>query len=163
MTSDKAEPVQIRLLADEPGLIPDIGHMRWAEWGHWPESADLTEWVDITRQESGQRDLPVTFVATDESGAATGAVALGEFEAPERMDRSPWIMGMIVRPDLRGQGIGRKLLRHLMTWAAAQHGYQQFWVATGDEAVDFYQACGWTLVDSFDRPHEHVTILTITP
>lgn len=156
------DSVKIALLADTPDLMPAVGQMRWAEWGHWPESADLDEWVDITAQESGRRDLPVTLVAIETSGQAAGAVALGEFEPDEIRDRSPWIMGMIVRPELRGRGIGRLLLQSLMAWAAAEHGYQQFWVATGDEAVDFYQACGWTVTESFDRPHEHVNILTIS-
>jgi GNAT superfamily N-acetyltransferase len=155
--------MQIGLLADRPDLIPAVGQLRWAEWGHWPESADLGEWVDITRSESGRVDLPVTFVAVDPAGAAAGAVALGEFEPDEFRDRSPWIMGMIVRPELRGLAIGRLLLDHLTAWATGQHGYRRFWVATGDEAVGFYQACGWTEVESFDRPHEHVHILTLMP
>ncbi len=154
--------MRIRLLADEPGLIPEVARLRWAEWGNWPDSPDLAEWTDITTQEAGHDALPVTFVAADRAGAAAGAVALGEFEPPERQQVSPWIMGMIVRPELRGRGIGRLLLQALLAWAAAQHGYRQFWVATGDEAVGFYQACGWTLTDSFDRPHEHVNILTLT-
>jgi GNAT superfamily N-acetyltransferase len=161
VTSHGAASVRIALLADRPDLIPAVGHMRWAEWGHWPDSADLADWVDITAAESGRDSVPVTFVAVDESGAAAGAVALGEFDPEERRDRSPWIMGMIVRPDLRGLAIGRVLLHTLVAWATAAHGYRQFWVATGDEAVGFYRACGWTAVESFDRPHEHVTILTL--
>jgi GNAT superfamily N-acetyltransferase len=162
VTTAPADSVKIELLADVPDLIPAVGHMRWIEWGHWPESSDLGEWVDITARESGRRDLPVTFVAIDSSGQAAGAVALGEFEPDEIRDRSPWIMGMIVRPELRGRGIGRLVLQTLMAWAAAEHGYQQFWVATGDEAVDFYQSCGWAVTETFDRPHEHVIILTIS-
>jgi N-acetylglutamate synthase-like GNAT family acetyltransferase len=161
MTSGAAASVQITLLADRPDLIPAVGHMRWAEWGHWPESTSLADWVDVTRSESGRDELPVTFVAVEESGAAAGAVALGQYEPDERRDRSPWIMGMIVRPDLRGLAIGRLLLQTLTTSAAAEHGYQQFWVATGNDALGFYQACGWTAVESFDRPHEHVDILTL--
>jgi predicted N-acetyltransferase YhbS len=157
----EAGPMQIELLADQPELIPAIGQMRYAEWGHWPESAEPQWWVDITREESGRDDLPVTFVAVDEAGAAVGAVALGEFDLEEIRDRSPWIMGMIVRPDLRGHGIGRELLHTQVSWAA-EHGYQQIWVGTGNEAVGFYQACGWILTESFDRPHEHVNVLTLT-
>jgi GNAT superfamily N-acetyltransferase len=65
------------------------------------------------------------------------------------------------RPDLRGRGIGRLLLATLSEWAA-EHDYERLWVATGDYAVGFYRACGWTLVETFDRPHEEVIVLTAT-
>ena len=89
-------------------------------------------------------------------------MGLDRFEPPERRDRSPWVMGMIVRPELRGRGIGRMLLDALRT-RVADDGGERLWVATGDYAVGFYQACGWTVVETFDRPHEEVIVLTTTP
>jgi GNAT superfamily N-acetyltransferase len=151
--------VQIRLLADHRDLIPAVGQFRWQEWGHWPERAELSWWVDVTARESGRDDLPVTFVAIDAGGEAVGAVGLGEFDPAERRDRSPWVLGMIVRPDLRGGGVGRMLLEVLGRWAA-EHGHPRLWVATGNPAVGFYQACGWSLVETFDRPGENVNVLT---
>lgn len=160
MIGDKRVPAQTGLLADHRELIPEVGRFRWLEWGHEdPERAELSWWIDVTARESGRDDLPVTFVAIDAGGEAFGAVGLGQFDPSERRDRSPWVLGMIVRPDLRGRGIGRLLLEVLGTWAA-EHGYERMWVATGDPAVAFYQACGWSLVETFNRPSEKVNILT---
>jgi hypothetical protein len=50
---------------------------------------------------AGSSHLPVTWVASDGSGAL-GAVGLGQFDIEERRDRSPWVLGMIVRRDRRG-------------------------------------------------------------
>ena len=47
--------------------------------------------------EAGQRGLPVTWVAVGVGGEAAGAVGLGEFDIAERRDRSPWVLGMVVR------------------------------------------------------------------
>ena len=92
-------------------------------------------------QGGGQRPAAGHLVAVDRAGAAIGAVGLAEYDLAERRDRSPWVIGMIVRPDHRGSGIGRALLNRLEAWAA-QRGTDELWVATG-EAAGFYRRCGW--------------------
>ena len=150
MTRQSGEAYSVGLLADGVHLVPTVAEIRWKEWGHPPEPTDLSWWVDVTRRESGRNGLPVTFVATDGRGEAAGAVGLGEFDIEERRDRSPWLLGMIVRQDLRGRGIGRLLLAHLQAWAG-DHGYGRMWVATGGTAVQFYRACGWQVIETVQR------------
>jgi GNAT superfamily N-acetyltransferase len=103
----------------------------------------------------------MTWVASDQTGAL-GAVGLGQFDIEERRDRSPWVLGMIVRHDRRGSGIGRLLLAHLVGWAR-RRGYEQLWVATGGAAVEFYQRCGWRIYETVDRDFEPATVLTKQP
>ena len=152
-----AEPV-VHLLADRADLLEAVTDLRWLEWGHAPEPIDRNWWHAATVREAGRSGLPMTWVASDESGAL-GAVGFGRFDIEERRDRSPWLLGMIVRPDRRGSGIGRLLLTHLETWAH-RHGYQQFWVATGGAAVGFYQRCGWRIYEPVDRDFEPAKVLT---
>ncbi len=92
----------------------------------------------------------MTWVAVDGRGDALGAVGLGEYDIEERGDRSPWVLGMIVRPDHRGLGIGRLLMSHLEAWAG-DHGYTQVWVANEGPAVGFYRKCGWELSETVGR------------
>jgi GNAT superfamily N-acetyltransferase len=154
------DPVTVALLADHPHLIAAIGDLRWREWGHAPEPEDRGWWVEVTAREAGRDGLPITWVALDARGEALGAVGLGEFDIPEPRDRSPWVLGMIVRPDRRGQGIGRRLLARLEAWAGG-HGYRQVWVATGDQAIGFYRRCGWALHETVERPSgETALVLT---
>ncbi|HEU5327276.1 MAG TPA: GNAT family N-acetyltransferase [Thermomicrobiales bacterium] len=144
-------PVTVQLLADHARLIATVGDMCWREWGHAPEPEDRGWWVEAVAREAGRDRLPISWVALDARGDALGRVGLGEFDIEERQDRSPWVLGMIVRPDRRGLGIGRLLLTQLEAWAGS-HGYQQVWVATGDQAIGFYQQCGWTLHETVERP-----------
>jgi GNAT superfamily N-acetyltransferase len=137
-----AGAVSVLLLADRPDLMDPVADMRWREWSGHPGRQERSWWVDITRQESGRDALPVTFVAVDALGEAVGAVGLGEFDLEERRDRSPWVLGMIVRADQRGTGVGRALLARLDSFAAGR-GDERVWVATGDQAVAFYRRCGW--------------------
>ena len=91
----------------------------------------------------------MTFVARDEAGAVLGAVGLDTYDLDERHDTTPWVTGMIVRHELRGQGIGRNLMRRLEQWAA-EHHIAEAWVGT-DLAGGFYEKCGWIPQESFVR------------
>ncbi len=129
------------LLAELPQLVPEVGELRWREWGRPPEPVDLSWWVAMTRREAGRAELPVTFVAVDAGGAVVGAVGLGEYDLAECRDRSPWVLGMVVRPDHRGRGVARLLLSRVER-LAADLGYAAVWVATGP-AAEFYRRWGW--------------------
>lgn len=142
----------IHSLARHPELVVPIGDLRWKQWGHAPQPTDRQWWIEATRRESSWQGLPVTFVAVDLHRLAAGAVGLGEFDIEERRDRSPWLLGMIVRPDCRGAGVGRRLLEHLEAWAS-NHRYAQLWAANEGPAVDFYRACGWDVVEIVPRLH----------
>jgi GNAT superfamily N-acetyltransferase len=151
---------QIELLANHKHLIAAIGELRWREWGHAPEPEDRDWWVEVTAHEAGLDQLPITWVAINENGEAVGAVGLGEFDIEERQNRSPWILGMIVRPDFRARGIGRRLLAKL-EGRAKEQGYKQLWVANEGPALNFYQKCGWRLIETFERSSgESIWILT---
>jgi GNAT superfamily N-acetyltransferase len=157
----KSDGATVDLLANRIDLIEAVTDMRWLEWGHPPGSTDRDWWRAATVREAGRSQLPVTWVASDNSGAL-GAVGLGQFDIEERRDRSPWVLGMIVRRDRRGTGLGRLLLGHLERWAGEQ-GYEPLWVATGAPAVNFYQRCGWQVQEVVDRGFELTTVLSKTP
>jgi GNAT superfamily N-acetyltransferase len=152
--------LSVHLLADRLHLAGAVGDMRWREWGDEPGRRELSWWVDVTAREAGREGLPVTWVAVDEAGEAAGAVGLGEFDIAGRRDRSPWVLGLVVRRASRGQGAGRLLLSALEQFAAGQ-GYPRVWVATGDPAVAFYRRCGWEETERLPGTrNDQLTILT---
>jgi GNAT superfamily N-acetyltransferase len=151
-------PVTIQFLAENERLIAAIGELRWREWGHAPAPDDLDWWVQVTAREAWHDQLPITWVAIDARGGALGAVGLGAFDLEERHKRSPWVLGMIVRPDRRGLGVGSPLMAQLEAWARS-HGYERAWVATGGRAVDFYRRCGWELQGTVERAAEEGAVV----
>ncbi|HEX3724219.1 MAG TPA: GNAT family N-acetyltransferase, partial [Nitrolancea sp.] len=132
----------IALLADWPRLASAVAEMRFREWATHPGREELRHWLEVTEREAGRSSLPLTWAAIAEDGTAIGAVGLGEFDPPTHQDRTPWVLGMIVRPDWRRQGIGRELLQALEIHAACL-GFGTVWVATGNRGRPFYEACGW--------------------
>jgi hypothetical protein len=69
--------------------------LRWLDLEYAPEPIDSDWWDAATVREAGHSELPMTWVASDQSGAL-GAVGLGQFDIEDRCDRSPWVLGMIV-------------------------------------------------------------------
>jgi GNAT superfamily N-acetyltransferase len=141
--------VTITSLADSLSSAAAVAGMRWQEWGRPPEPEDPTWWLETTVREAGREALPVTFVARDGADEVLGAVGLDIYDLDERHETSPWVTGMIVRRDRRGEGVGRMLMKHLERWAAG-HQVAEVWVGT-DLALGFYQRCGWTLHETFTR------------
>jgi GNAT superfamily N-acetyltransferase len=144
--ADRPLNIEVELLADRPDLLVPLARIRWNEWGSEPGREELQFWVDITSSETGQVGLPVTFVASAASDDVLGGVGLIPVEYPELGDRGPWVAGTIVRPDLRGRGVGSALMSHLLRYASSA-GFHQVWVATGGRAVDFYRGCGFSFVE----------------
>src|SRR5262245_19135985 len=106
-------PLTVTLLADSLTSAEAVAEMRWQEWGHPPEPEDPAWWLETTIREAGREKLPVTLVAHGVVDEVLGAVGLDTYDLDERHDTSPWVTGMIVRRDRRGEGVGRALLQHL--------------------------------------------------
>ena len=149
--------MRISLLADVPDLIRGVGELRHREWGHPPERTDVEWWIAMAERETGRRGVPVTFVATDDTGEVIGTVGLGEFDIPERRDRSPWILGMLVHPDHRNAGLGAALLSRVHDHATTA-GYPGIWVAT-EQATRFYETNGYTPAEHLTTRPDPLTIL----
>jgi GNAT superfamily N-acetyltransferase len=141
---------RVESLADHPELFEQVGLLRWKEWAY--RAQDTTPFIEVTAREAGRRgQLPMTLVAIAAAGGgAVGAVGLGpvddELSVAERAGRTPWILGMVVAAESRKRGVGRQLLENLQDLAASL-GHPRTWVATGHEAVGFYQRCGWAAVE----------------
>lgn len=155
--------ITVELLADRVDLVAPLGRIRWTDWRR-PGRETVEWWVDDLRSEAGRETLPVSFVAVDDSsGEAVGGVTLAPSDLTEeqRRGRTPWIAGMIVRADRRGQGIGSALMAHLEEWAR-NADIPQAWVVTSGRAVDFYRNCGWAEAETVIIGDGEATVLTKT-
>jgi GNAT superfamily N-acetyltransferase len=133
--------VRIATFAEEPQLVPEVVEIAWREWGYTLPEDERPRWLREAAQDS-RLHLPTSagFVAVD-GDRAVGTVQLHEFEIDAIRARSPWVCGMVVVPQYRRAGVGRRLLAALERFAA-RHGVERLWVFTED-AAGFYERCGW--------------------
>lgn len=133
-------PYTIESIADHLELIEQIAAWHWAEWGHADPGGSLASWTEGLRQRRRRVAIPTTFVALD-GDVLLGAVTLIEHDMSTRPDLSPWLGGMIVKPDFRGQGVGSALVRHAVRQAEMM-GVSRLYLHTA-KARAFYERLGW--------------------
>jgi GNAT superfamily N-acetyltransferase len=133
--------VTIATLAEHPQLVPAVVEIAWQEWGASLPEQERARWLREAELDSSlHAPTSAGFVALD-GDRAVGVVQLHEFEIDAMRDRSPWVCGMVVRPEYRGAGVGSRLLAELERFAAG-HRVPRLWVFT-EQAAAFYQHCGW--------------------
>jgi GNAT superfamily N-acetyltransferase len=154
--------IAITMLADRPELAVGWAELHWREWGGEPGREELSWWIEDASRAVERTSVPVAFIATGDGDEVLGGVGLHQFDLEERRDRSPWIVGMIVRADLRSEGIGQALAARLEAWAI-DVGIERLWVSTetAGRAVAFYQRCAYDVVEELTPARgEPVTVLT---
>lgn len=66
------------------------------------------------------------------------------------------IQHLLVAPDLRGQGIGREILKRLCAFLAAERPYPEVWVRAGRDnlaAIACAQGAGFEASEAMSGPH----------
>ncbi|MFZ0216744.1 MAG: GNAT family N-acetyltransferase [Candidatus Dormiibacterota bacterium] len=139
--------------ADRPDLVEASVEMVWSEWGQGQPPEERQRWLDIALRDRNRDGVPTGFFALGEHRSLLGVVGLHEFDIEARRDRSPWLCGLFVRADVRGHGIGHRLVQRLEDFATKSR-ISRVWVFT-DRAPGFYRSCGWTEVERLPAERDH--------
>lgn len=130
------------LIEHEEALGPLVA-LYEAQWPDWYNARGASARADLS--ERMQRDrLPLGIVALRD-GAALGTCALTAGSGGLVTERSPWIGGLMVDPQVRGQGIAGLLLERARQ-EARRLGYRRLYALTAD-AVQLFEWEGWVQTD----------------
>lgn len=121
----------------DPGRRP-LALGRWGDED--PGGGSLGSWTTGLRERSGRGSVPISWVALLDD-QLVGSVALVDQDMASHPELSPWLSGLFVVPEHRGQGIGTALVRHCEA-EARQLDVTRLYLHTTAEPL--YAAEGWT-------------------
>lgn len=139
--------IEMTTIAARPDLAPVVAGWLWeAFWRDAGHGLEAT--LAAVEASVAQVGPPQTFVLlVDGTPVATASFVAGDLASMPEL--TPWLAGLFVLPDARGQGHARRLIAQVEA-AAQQAGYQEIWLYTGS-AEGLYTRAGWEVVERL--PH----------
>jgi GNAT superfamily N-acetyltransferase len=133
------------LLVDHDEVLSDLVDLFESEWGDWYNPRGASARADLAERLERNR-LPLGIVAfADGQLAGTCALTLSSGGLTER---SPWLGGLLVKPNLRRQGVGLALVKRAKT-EAKRLGFARLHALTA-EARELFVRADWRLVENVE-------------
>ncbi len=154
-------PVVVRFLAEVPGHADTLARWHHAQWGFLYTDWTLEVATEELTDHATRRAMPTTLVALRDE-QLLGSVSLVLEDAPELRDQGDaWMASLYVLPEARGQGLGERLVKSLVAFAAEQK-VERLWLFTPEHA-SFYARLGWRPQGSAKLRGVPVQLMDILP
>jgi GNAT superfamily N-acetyltransferase len=141
--------------ADRPDLIPLLANWLWdAFWQ--PGGHRLDEVREILSEATAETGPPQSFVLlAGEIPCGTASLMSADLEI--RTDIGPWLAGVYVVPEARGQGCAQRLVEAVEE-AAQAAGARSLYLHTND-MQRLYERLGWYAIEEATENGRPVTIM----
>lgn len=143
-------------LSCEPQHIPTLAGWHHRQWQDLNPGRTLEHRIASMQNYLGESVLPSTYIYKHRQQLA-GSAALVASDMDSHPELTPWLASVYVDESFRRQGIGSKLVKHVME-QAAQAGISQLYLFTPDRA-EFYLQLGWTTLTEEGYRGQSVTVM----
>ena len=135
--------MQLINLKLQPQAIPQIAQWHFDEWHKLFPERTVADFAAELAESLHSDDIPQTWLLIDEleQVCGTGSLLLRDMKTNHHL--SPWLANIFLRPESRGQGLGRVLVLQLMQQARLR-GVPVLYLFTEDQLA-FYEKLGWQL------------------
>jgi GNAT superfamily N-acetyltransferase len=149
--------MQLGYLADHQDFIPILAQWHHREWAYLRPGDSVEARIARLRGYCGHREIP-TVVVSFADGALLGSAMLVAHDMDTRMDLSPWLAGVFVASEHRGNGFGVALVRRIIDDATAL-GVRRLYLYT-PSTEQFYSRLGWSLVERTSYRGANVVVMS---
>ena len=136
--------------------MPTLASWHHAEWSHLNSGMTLEDRLEMMELYLSDSPIPSTFVCIDKN-KPIGSAAVIEHDMDTHKELSPWLASVFVKPEFRNQGIGSRLIQHVMQYTK-QLGIDEFYLFTEDKE-DFYSNLGW--IPLFEETYRNVEVIVM--
>jgi predicted N-acetyltransferase YhbS len=133
--------IQIAHLFEHPEHLGEVARWIHDEWWTDKPGHTVATMAARLRAASDRAAIPLSLVAL-RGTSPIGTVNLVDNDNDERPDLSPWLAGLLVLPDYRGQGVGSTLVRSVVA-EATRLGVRQVYLGT--DIPRYYARLGATM------------------
>ena len=148
--------MKIDMLGNHPERIAELALLHFNEWKHLSPDVTLDDRIRKLQQMAQSREIPFIVVAMENDQLAGSAALVGE-DMRTRKDLSPWLASVFVKPELRQNGLGTRLVRHIED-EAGRLGVEKLFLFT-EHARDLYLKLGWRDLEKCEYQGFDVTVM----
>lgn len=145
---------KIDYIGNQPQFAEEVARL-WAK-----------EWIPNANEEDAERQIfkigkrtstskpPFVLVAYD-GDTLVGSVGMSDHDLKKRPDLEPWVIGVLVKPEYRKQGIAKALIQSALDRAKAL-GVKKIYLHT-EVAQGLYDKLGWSFLEYTINDQEQET------
>lgn len=147
---------ETRLLADAAEVIPTIAKWYKAEWSDWFAEIPRDEIEADFAEIANTNHLPLGIVLFNSASKIAGVCSLRADQFGPYPHAGPWLRGLYVDSQQRGQGLAGELI-HAAERHAARLNIPKLYAATHG-AIGTFERAGWLGFDQILHEQQTLTI-----
>jgi len=149
--------MQILNLNQHPQHLQTLAGWHHQQWADLNPGRSLAQRIAEMQEYLSEQLVPSTFFAVDQQ--LLGSAAIIAHDMDNHPELTPWLASVLVAPEFRNQGIGTRLVEHVMQ-VAKTAGISRLYLFTPDR-VAFYERLGWQLVNEEIYRQHRVSIMQV--
>lgn len=146
-------------LEEHPIYAEQLGEAIYYQWEemYTQQGKTVAEVVETVKSRAISESIPCTMIALD-GDTLLGSVTLKVNDFSDHPELSPWIAGVFVLPEHRGNGYGKGLVLHAEKTAAEKFDVKTTYLYTGS-ASELYKKIGYEVFETVDRGDKVLTLM----
>lgn len=137
------EQIEIVNLLDDKKYLEEVSEWIWKEWSE-EKGAKKEDILYRSKHSLGYDKIPQMYIAKYNE-EVIGVVSIWRNDIMSRQDLYPWMSTLIVKPEYRNKGVGKKLQEKCIE-ECKRLKYENIYLITHHD--NYYEKTGWEFLDN---------------